>query len=162
MTNKPKYLTEHFAPNDATDSQAAERNNLNNEPPDQLTWDVISAVAVKMEKVRALLGNFPVNVSSWYRSPAVNVAVGSKSLNSQHLVGEAVDFTCHKFGDPVLVVKTLAANKELIGFDQLILEHSWVHISFAILTRKPRGQVLSLLSTGGYAQGITDKSGKPL
>lgn len=159
---KPTYLSEHFTPQDAIDSQTAARHNLSNEPMEQLTWDTISAVAVRMEKLRILLGNNPINVSSWYRSPAVNKAAGSTSAHSQHIYGEAVDFTCHKFGTPVQVVKFIAENKELVGFDQLILEHDWIHISFAILSRKPRRQVISLLANKSYAQGITDKYGKPL
>lgn len=154
-------LSDHFTLEEATDSATAERLGLDNTPtPDVL--DVMVATAIKMEKVRALLGNKPIKVSSWYRSPAVNKAVGSKSALSQHLVGEAVDFKCPTFGTAAQVCKYLVDNYPLIQFDQLILEHSWIHISFAILTRKPRGHVLTLLANGTYAIGLTDKLGTPL
>lgn len=154
-------LSEHFTLEEATESSTADRLGLNNDPtPDVL--EVMYITALKMEKVRALLGNKPIKVSSWYRSPAVNKAVGSKSHASQHLVGEAVDFKCPSYGTAYQVCKQLIAYNDLLHFDQLILEHSWIHISFAILSRKPRGMVLSLLADGSYATGLTDKLGKPL
>jgi len=87
--------------------------------------------AAHMERVRAALGNKSIHVNSFYRSPAVNAAVGSKST-SQHLLGEAVDFICPAFGTPVEICRKLIELHDLIRFDQLILEHSWVHISFTV------------------------------
>lgn len=51
----------------------------------------ISNMARRMEEVRRRLGNRPMIVTSWYRPPAVNAAVGGVS-NSTHLRGYAVDF----------------------------------------------------------------------
>jgi zinc D-Ala-D-Ala carboxypeptidase len=152
-------LSENFTLKEATDSQAASRNKLNN-TPNADTIQTMMKAAIQMEKVRALLGNKVISVSSWYRTPAVNKAVGSTALRSQHMTGEAIDFNCYGFGTPVEVCKMLVANYDIIRYDQLILEHSWVHISFSILNRKPRLEVLSLLESGDYAKGLTDKQGK--
>lgn len=159
MTDNTK-LSDHFSLQEATFSETAHAHNLNNIPSDH-TVQVMKQTAFCMERVRAALGNLPLHINSWYRSPEVNTAVGSKST-SQHITGEAVDFTCAEFGTPVSICKKLIELKDLIRFDQIIMEGTWVHISFAISTGKPRSQVLSLLRNGSYSIGITDKQGHPL
>lgn len=153
-------LSDNFTLDEATHSDTANEQHLDNTPSYQVI-QVMKQTALCMERVRAALGNLPIHVNSWYRSPQVNTAVGSKST-SQHIFGEAVDFTCSEFGMPASICKKLIELKELIRFDQLIMEGTWVHISFAISSGKPRYQVLSLLRNGSYAQGITDKQGHPL
>jgi hypothetical protein len=37
-----------------------------------------------------------------------------------------------------------------------------VHVSFVNPSSQRRGQVLSLLATGHYASGLTNKNGEPL
>lgn len=159
MTDNTK-LSDHFSLQEATFSETALSHNLNNTPADH-TVQVMKQTAFCMERVRAALGNLPLHINSWYRSPELNTAVGSKST-SQHITGEAVDFTCAEFGAPVSICKKLIELKDLIRFDQIIMEGTWVHISFAISTGKPRNQVLSLLRNGSYSIGITDKQGHPL
>jgi zinc D-Ala-D-Ala carboxypeptidase len=111
--------------------------------------------------VRAALGNKAIHINSWYRCPELNEVVGGVA-HSQHVIGEAVDFVCPDFGAPVSICRKLIELKDLIRYDQLIMEGTWVHISFAISTGKPRNQVLSLLRNGSYAQGLTDKQGHQL
>ena len=154
-------LTEHFFLSEVTHSDIAERKSMDNTLPADLMTAAYKT-AVGMEKVRACLGNKSISVSSWYRCLQLNQFLGSKDT-SQHRKAEAVDFTCPAYGSPADVVKKLAANKDLIRFDQLILEHTWIHISW---NSNPggtqKGEVLSLLSNGGYAIGITDKFGVTL
>jgi hypothetical protein len=154
-------LSEHFTIAEAVHSDKAIELGINNSNPSRDVLWVMEKTAICMERVRAALGNNSIHVNSFYRSPAVNAAVGSKST-SQHLLGEAVDFICPTFGTPVEICRKLIELKDLIRFDQLILEHSWVHISFAIAPTANRGQVISLLSTGGYANGLTDPKGNKL
>lgn len=149
----------HFTYEEAIHSQTAERNNIDNNP-NAVVLETIKSAGVKMDKVRELLG-VPVIVSSWYRCLKLNNLL-SKATHSQHIDGEAIDFISPKFGSPLAICRKIIENKELIGYDQLILEHTWVHISFAILTKSPRQQVLSLLESGGYAYGLTDKLANPL
>jgi hypothetical protein len=162
MPTPPVYLSEHFTLDEATDSQIAERFGIDNRNPEPKTITTASKTAVKMEKVRAVLGDKGIHVSSWIRCLALNRALKSKD-DSQHVFGEAVDFICPKFGSPLDVCRKLIAEKTLIGFDQLILEHTWIHISWkSVPNAVQRGQVLSLLQDGGYAKGLTDKTGKPV
>lgn len=48
-------------------------------------------VVKALEDIRHLYGGRPIQVTSWYRPPSVNAAVGGAS-RSRHLVGDAVDF----------------------------------------------------------------------
>jgi hypothetical protein len=154
-------LTEHFYLTEVTDSIIAERNNIDNSLPADLMTTAYKT-AVGMEKVRACLGNKAISVSSWYRCLQLNRILRSKDT-SQHRKAEAVDFICPAYGTPADIVKKLAENKDLIRFDQLILEHTWVHISWnSNPSGVQKGEVLSLLSNGGYAIGITDKFGVTL
>lgn len=119
-------LSKYFTLAEFTVSQTASRNGINNNPPEEVLERLIHT-AECMEKVRKLLGN-PINISSGYRSPELNAAVKG-ATTSQHLTGEACDFTCPRFGTPRQIVDKI--RKSAIDFDQLILEFdSWVHISF--------------------------------
>lgn len=158
-------ISEFFYWDEVTHSSTASRLHLDNTPPKELV-PVIFNTAAKMDAVRALLKS-PVKVNSWYRSPEVNAAVGSKSKRSQHLRGEAVDFICPAFGPPVQIVEYLANFADRIEFDQMILEHTWVHISFVsdadgIPSRTARKQILTLQLDGTYLAGITDRFGKEI
>jgi hypothetical protein len=153
-------LSDHFSLEEATTSDSAARLGIDN-TPDAATISVMMYTATQMEKVRALLGNIPIHVNSFYRSPDLNAAIGGVPT-SQHCKGEAVDFICPQFGDCFAICKVIIAHQELIPFDQLILEHTWVHVSFVNPSSQRRGQVLSLLATGHYASGLTNKNGEPL
>lgn len=154
------YLSDHFSLEEAVLSQTAQRNKIPNVPSDAIV-SVMIRTAKSLERVRALLG-VPLTVSSWYRSPEVNHAVGGVQ-NSQHLTGEAVDFIAYGYGSPADICRQIIRYPELVTFDQLILEHTWVHISFsANPTVQNRKMILSLLSSGHYATGLTDKEGVPL
>ncbi|MDZ4372303.1 MAG: D-Ala-D-Ala carboxypeptidase family metallohydrolase [Phenylobacterium sp.] len=118
----------------------------NSAPPEVVVN--LRATAEQMERVRALLGDRPITVSSGYRSPALNRAVGG-APRSAHLFGYAVDFNCYGFGHPLAVCRAIAGSD--IPFDQLIEEGTWVHISF---DPRLRGQVLTKRPKGGYAQGL--------
>lgn len=130
-------LSEHFTLSEFINSQTASRLGLANDPPVNLL-PALKATAAGMEQVRTLLGDKPILVSSAYRSPALNDAVHGQRA-SQHLLGEAVDFTCPSFGDVLRIMKTIATST--IAYDQLIQEFGydgWVHVSFSERNRKQR------------------------
>jgi putative chitinase len=120
-------LSTHFTLEEATHSDTAIRQGIDNQPS-TLQLENMKAAAVGMEKVRALLGK-PITVNSWLRLPAVNIAVGG-SGKSSHMDGWAIDFTSASFGKPYDVAKAIEASG--IKYDQIIHEFGrWVHISFA-------------------------------
>jgi hypothetical protein len=95
-----------------------------------------------LDKVRGHFGK-PVLVSSWYRSPVVNKAVGG-AATSQHLTGQAADINVH--GVSVDDVFNWIAFESGIKFDQVIHEFgSWVHVS---ISAKPRGERLKAYRKG--------------
>lgn len=68
----------------------------------------------------------PVNVTSGYRSPAVNRAVGG-SRTSQHLLGEAADIVVAGMSPRDVCQRIIDLG---LPFDQLIQEFGrWVHVS---------------------------------
>jgi zinc D-Ala-D-Ala carboxypeptidase len=141
-------LSPHFTLAEMTVSDAARRLKLDNRPSG-VHLQNLTATAHNMEKVRALLGN-PVFVSSAYRAPKVNEAVGGVE-NSDHMLGWAVDFTCPSYGSPYLVCARLADSD--LEFDQVICEkRRWVHISF---NPRMRRQVMTLLpNSKRYLEGL--------
>lgn len=146
-------LSEHFLLEEAV---VTKHTDLDNIPPASIL-NTIQHTAKMMEVVRSCLGNRPIRINSWYRSPEVNARVGG-AFNSQHLRGEAVDFVCPSYGTPYEVAQLLSADRDLLMFDQLIYEHSWVHISFVIPPTIPRLQVLTYLpESKTYTTGIKPK-----
>lgn len=140
-------LTPHFSLEELTMSQTAERMQLDNVPVGDVLHN-LHRTARSLETVRALLGDKPLVISSGYRSPRVNQAVGG-SRTSAHMDGHAIDFICPQFGSPLAICKFLAGQKSL-QFDQLIQEGTWVHISFAPLGRRE----LLTKSGSGFVNGI--------
>jgi hypothetical protein len=156
-----EMLTDNFTWEEVVASQTAARRGINNDLPIELV-PAVKNTARHLERVRALL-QAPILVSSWYRSPALNAAISGSSPRSQHMKGEAVDFIAPRYGSPAAICTRILKFPELISFDQLILEHTWVHISFSSDPAvKNRRQVLSLLDSGSLATGLTDRKGRPI
>lgn len=151
-------LSENF---DWVETTVTQHRNIDNNIPLHLIGNV-KATAAKMEVVRKVLRNSPILITSWYRSPKLNAAIGGAKY-SDHMKGNAVDFYCPKFGSPVLICKELVKYKKDLEFKQLIYEHTWVHISWDTIPHTlPKLEVLTLLNDGNYAAGITDKFGNSL
>jgi putative chitinase len=119
-------LTEHFSLAEATVTSVKADNT-----PTPAHLENIKKTAAQLEKVREAVGNVPLKINSFYRSAAVNKAVGG-SATSAHSVGYAVDFNAQglSVADVCALIK-----KAGIKFDQLIDEKNagggtWVHISF--------------------------------
>jgi hypothetical protein len=123
---------------------------LDNTPDAAVLGAIRNFLAPGMQEVRDLIGA-PIHISSGYRSPMVNAAVGG-SRSSQHTQGLACDFTAPFFGTPLQICRAIVASK--LTFDQLIQEGGWVHISFSA---KPRRSVLTAVFKGGavsYKPGL--------
>ncbi len=138
-------LSKHFALAEFVESQTAARKGIDNTPPSHII-DNLRMLATGLENVRILLGNRPIRISSGYRCPALNTAVGG-ARSSHHMQGFAADFTCPAYGRPMAICEAIAASS--IRFDQLILEFdAWVHLSVAPSTRR---QVLTVRKLGRRA-----------
>lgn len=124
-------LSKNFSVAELSKSEAATRKGLDNTPSLTVIDNLQALVDNVLQPVRDKFG--PVIVTSGYRSPAVNKAIGG-STPSDHTRGQAADFEV--LGMP---------NKELaewirdnLKFTQLILEFpsktdpnaGWVHCSY--------------------------------
>jgi hypothetical protein len=94
-------------------------------------------LAETLEQVRSIIGNVPIHISSGYRCPELNAAVGGVS-NSAHLEARAADFW--PIGFDLAHTFDLIRNSSDIIFDQLIFEQTWIHLAIA---EKPRREVLT-------------------
>lgn len=145
-------LSKNFYLSEFTDSDQAIRHGIDNTPPPVLMPNLFK-LAELMEEVRALLGNRVILLSSGYRSPQLNVAVGG-SKNSDHMRAAACDFRCPSYGTPLQIATAIA--KSGIKFGQLIQEGNWVHISLPDGVND--GEVLTAIFTPGkkttYRKGL--------
>ncbi|WVR18096.1 endolysin [Burkholderia phage Bm1] len=135
-------LTPHFTLEEMTKTSTG----IDNTPTPGIVA-TLTHTANQMEGIRSVLGDLPIIVNSGYRSPAVNRAVGGVPT-SQHQSGQAVDFVCPKFGTPEAIARKIIASGFV--FDQIIMEGTWVHISF-VQSGPNRRQPLRSLPGGGYA-----------
>jgi hypothetical protein len=144
-------LSEHFTLAELTRSTTAIRKGI----PNTASADVVKALTALcvnvLEPVRAHFGK-PVRVTSGYRSPRLNTAIGG-SASSQHCRGEAADFTVQ--GESNLAVCQWIMRN--LKFDQLIYEFGeagWVHCSYSL---RLRHEELSAKKRGGktvYLPGL--------
>lgn len=145
-----RQITEHFSYAELTRSKAAVDHGLSNDVPPYL-MDNLRRTAEALEEIRAHFGK-PVLVTSCYRSPEVNRAIGG-SLTSAHRSALAADFTVE--GVPNLEVIQFIYY-HLPDFDQVIEEFGqWIHLGLAL--KAPRRQALTAVKVDGktkYKPGI--------
>jgi len=134
-------VSENFSLEELVASQIAARRRIDNRPP-QPVVENLRRLAGLLEQIRKVVGK-PITISSGYRSPALNAAVGGAG-NSAHMQGLAADITVGGLAPKALAKAIIAAG---ITFDQLIYEGTWVHVGLA--AGAPRNQVL----TATFAQG---------
>lgn len=82
-----------------------------------------------MEKIQAEYG-MSIFITSGYRTPEHNKKVGGVA-NSQHIYGEACDFTGKDFKRLLRIINEMD-NKGLLNYDQLIIyrKRQFIHISY--------------------------------
>lgn len=140
-------LSEHFTLAELTFSETAARKGIDNTPTGE-TLDNLKLLAATLEHIRNIVGK-PVNISSGYRSPAVNKAVGG-SKTSAHMSGLAADINCAGVS-PKALAHIIKASP--IRYDQLILEYDrWVHIG--VSPASPRFELLTIRNGTGYMKGL--------
>ena len=152
------WLSQHFHLSEFTNSNEAKRKGITNIPSNEAIDNLVELCENVLEPIRSNFAT-PVRVSSGYRSPELNVAVGG-SKTSQHTSGMAADIEIMGLDNCVLA-EWISNN---IEFDQLILEFhdheegpndGWVHVSFN--GRENRRQVLTAKNIDGktvYLNGL--------
>jgi hypothetical protein len=136
-------LTTHFTLEELVHSRTADAQGIPNNPDLTILGNLSRLCQIALEPVRALLGG-PVRISSGYRCPALNAAVGG-SATSAHMDGRAADLTSVDFDVPATFEKIRVSD---VPYDQLIVEStrsgdSWVHLGIARDGEVPRRQALS-------------------
>lgn len=139
-------LSPHFTLAEFSVSDTAARRGIDNTPPGHVI-PALERTALGLEAIRVRLGTAPITITSGFRSLPLNRLIGSRD-SSQHVLGEAADFICPRFGTPAEIVAAVRGSG--IPYDQLILEYAgsgggWVHVSF---TDNPRRQALKIDATG--------------
>lgn len=145
-------LSKNFSLDEMTRSETAKKKNIDN-TPDPRQIEFLRELCEKvLQPVRDAFG--PVNISSGYRSPKLNVAIGG-STSSQHcaLRGAAADISMGEKNKDVFNFI-----KDELVFDQLIWEFgtdenpSWVHVSYHY--GHNRKQILKAVKVNGKTKYV--------
>lgn len=146
-----KNISEHISYKEATYSQAAERNGIDNTPSEDSLSNMRALAKNVFEPIRNKY-RFPIYISSFYRSKELNDFIGG-SKHSQHLAVDgsaAIDIDFDIYGG-VSNLEAFKWIKDNIKFDQLIAENvdkdgniGWIHISYRS-DGKNRGEVLKMI-----------------
>lgn len=127
-----KYFTIH----ELTKSETARRKKIDNTPSEAIKKNLIELVNNVLDPLREAWGK-PIVVSSGYRCPRLNQAVGG-TLSSQHVLGQAADI--HTLSDAPADNKKLyeLIRKLNLPIDQCINEYdyNWIHVSYGPRNRR--------------------------
>lgn len=150
-------LSLNFSLQELTKSQEALRKGLNNTPSQEVIGNLQELSNMVLQRVRDHFGKSVV-VTSGYRSPEVNAAVGG-SKTSDHCKGQAADIEIPGVPNAELAEWI----RDNLDFTQVILEFytqgipdsGWVHVSYDPANLKK--QSLTAVKQDGktvYLQGL--------
>ena len=140
-------FSKHFTLEEVTRSDKANELEIDNTLPSIYYMNAINVATMLLEPIRLHFGK-PFSPLSWYRCESLNKAVGG-STKSDHMTASAVDIRVPK----VSLIALAEYIKESLVFDQLILEPTWVHVSYK--KDNNRMQVLTKYA-GGYYSGLVE------
>ncbi len=149
---RDERLSANFSLSELTYSETALRRGIDNTPSASQRANLVRLAGI-LESVRTVLGK-PMSISSGYRSPLLNQAVGG-AKDSAHLYGRAADFVCPDFGSPLAICREIVLAG--IPFDQLIQEGRWVHLGIPVDGQAWRKEILTAHFSGGrvtYTRGL--------
>ena len=138
-------ISKNFTVQELTRSNTAARLGINNIPTKDGVHKLTILANSILQPIRNEIG--PVRITSAYRSPELNTAIGGSS-NSQHCRYEAVDCQFVKNGvmDNIKIYE--AVLKLNLDFDQCILEFGnatehidptepdWIHLSWKVVDNR--------------------------
>lgn len=151
-------LTPHFTLEEFTASDTAARLGLANTVPAELLPNALHTCAM-LELIRKHLSmlakrDIPVQITSGYRCPQLNAAIGSKP-SSDHVQALAADIRAPDFGSAYQVSHALAPVAHILGIGQVIYEFgAWTHVG-AKTPAKDINRVLTI-SKAGTVPGIVE------
>lgn len=117
----------YFTLNELTRSDTATKNKIDNTPTDDAVKNLTALVDNVLDPLREMYGK-PIYISSGYRCPELNKAVGGVS-GSQHKTGQAADINQRSREENARIFKLIEEN---FDFDQLLWENGgrWIHVSY--------------------------------
>lgn len=117
----------YFTIEELTKSATATRLKIDNTPTAEVVKNLTALVDNTLDPLREIYGK-PIRVTSGYRCPRLNKAVGGVA-NSQHLTGQAADL-CQ--GSREENRRLFAYLEQYCVFDQLLWENGgqWIHVSY--------------------------------
>ena len=92
-----------------------------------------------------------INVTSGFRSPEVNSAVGG-SATSDHVHGRAADIQCEDMATVFNYIRKYLPFKQLIWEFGTDVQPGWIHVSYDVLNN--RGEVLKAIKRNGKTKYI--------
>lgn len=118
-------ITKNFTLEELYASDTARAKGINNRPTTEAIGNLTRLTYCLLQPLRDKLGK-PIIITSGYRSPALNKAVGG-APTSQHCKGEAADLY-----SPGMTIKELYNFVKSSGleYDQMIEEGTWLHLSY--------------------------------
>lgn len=144
-------LSENFTLDEMLLSQTATRRGIDNTPTSTIIAELQRLAQTILQPLRDHLGR-PIVVSSGYRSPPLNRAVGG-AQNSDHMYGRAADIVVPSM-KPRDVALTIVELR--LPFSQCIVEGGrWVHVSIGDPSVEPRREQLTAVFGPGGTQYLT-------
>ena len=126
-------LSENFTLYEATRSSKAIQKGIDNSMETKMLINAEYFAKNVLQPIRDRI-SIPFLITSWYRCPLLNKAVGGVS-NSAHITAMAIDFNIQGKTTKESFALVLVALKDLrIPFDQLLFERNtktgatWVHL----------------------------------
>lgn len=135
----------YFELNEFTESATAKKKGIDNTPSFEVVSHLDELVEKILDPLRAAYG-MPISISSGYRCPALNKAVGG-SATSAHLIGYAADLQVNRNFDDFKVFVVDWLKKTGVKFDQVLLERNkatgakWIHIGLKNAGGAQRGEI---------------------
>lgn len=138
-------LSKYFTLWNFTKSTYADRHEIDNIPENE---DIVNLKDLSLHLLDKIVDHFgrKITITSGYRSDELNQALGG-AKKSQHTKGMASDFVIKGLRN-LDVCKVI---EKAFDFDQLILEPSWIHVSYN--HKNNRHQVMRK-DNSGYKLGL--------
>lgn len=132
-------ITEHFTLEELCASSTAKKRGISNTPDSRATDNLRELSVYLLEPLRIYYGK-PICITSGYRCPKLNEAVGG-AANSSHKYGLAADI--------------IPSDGDMKGMQAKVLEWAKTHAFDQIIMEKPKGGTASWIHVG-WRRGVNN------